>query len=224
MSFVPSYVPNTLTAAQARWLDDVVVPAIVQRGWKVFRGELDLNLVVWRTPRRDGDDFDDWLCVFHGDTGAWRGAILRCTADPGIAALRERKNSDGVAIIAEQQARRAWVIGHHKQGQPDAYPALRQAIDDLMVKRDGDRDALRDPGPKLFRGRGINLHAAASNPFLRPEPWHPGRGVGLWSEGCVVIADAFEYTMIFWPLILASYAKFGPYFTATVIDGADPTW
>ena len=203
---------------------DVVRPAVLKIGGVFFdKGDRNLNLIAGRTPNVQAGLFDDWAFLIQKIDGKWDIESLRITTDPGDP--EHAKNKAGAARIAPQQARGAWEISYHHYGDPERrYPALRQRKP-ILIERHKD-NLLDEPVSTASELIYANWHAAGLSPFVNPfdNRWSPGRRVGNWSEGCIVMADALEYATLFWPTILLSAAAYGPKFTGTLVNIPDPPW
>ena len=165
----------TVPTAQA------VALAVAAKGWLVFRGDHDLNLVALRAVPGTVDAFDDLLCVFYGVTGEpWTFRAFRCTTDPGKPSLEAPKRADGTAQVAVGQHRGAYSFGKHH----DTYECLvpTQPIPVVRYRTLADFEAGKGT-PSTSTTTQIH-HASGS---------HPSTIVGAYSEGCIVLSDPDDF-------------------------------
>ena len=174
----------------------VALERIEKLGHRVFEaGDYNLNLFGIRAAERQAGAFDDALGCAYKVGGQWRVHYWQGTTDPGwlyLDGASERFGVDGTAILCPGQYLGAYTIGPHGRTR---YDALIQS-DDVAVFRDANRDHILDTAPEtITHGRfGINIHAAAVNPYDETSE-APG-SVGPWSAGCqVLLAPGFRDMM-----------------------------
>jgi hypothetical protein len=161
------------------------------KGFKYFLDEtnkgFDVNIVGVRNSAPGSkvtNLFDDTLTISYKENGIWQFKSWPCTTDPGVRAMKQFHNPNGVARLVPGQYRSSHMIGLH-QGK---YKALRQK-GNVTVYRDADKDLEYDTNKEQTGVFGINIHHAGANSSL----------VENWSEGCQVfkkIADFNEFMKI----------------------------
>lgn len=181
----------------------LLLAAMERCQYRVFSGELNLNLIGIRHKNTKENTFNDFMCVLYQVDGKWQFKQFKCTTDPGTYYRKEPINVDGTAIIAAMQHRSLWTFGFH-QGK---YPALVQNKP-VTVHRDKDLDNELDMGATQTGYFGINCHRASAN--------HQSKQVDRWSAGCQVLAspDDFEQLMA---LCRESSQQWGNTFTYTLL-------
>lgn len=185
-------------------------PAILDRvegmGFKVFRGELNVNLIGVRSVARVANVFDDHLHLCYQRDGKWVERVYEITTDPGAYWLENPMRVEGTAILVPDQYRGAYVLGLHR----GKYEAIVQQGGEVAVYRDGDRDKILDPhAQEPSTGYfGINIHRASST--------HKSTEVNRWSAGCQVFADPAEFAE-FLSIVKASMQVYGDRVTYTLI-------
>lgn len=150
---------------------------MMRKGYKIWTGAYDLNVIGIRNPNRMADSFDDTLAIAYLDSlGNKRLELMPITTDPGLNYLKKPMNGKGCAIIAPGQYLGMWRIGMH-QGK---YRALVQ-VKPCTVYRDNNLDNQLDwDTAKAETGLfGINLHYVSSGTIART--------VGNGSAGCQVL-------------------------------------
>mgnify|MGYP003657172885 FL=1 len=183
-------------------------PAVLDRieamGFKVFEGELNVNLIGVRSVSREANKFDDHLHLCYQTGGRWVEHVYTITTDPGTYWLANPSNVDGTAILVPGQYRGAYAIGLHR----GKYEALVQA-GKVAVYRDGDRDNVLDPDvPAEWGHYGINIHRASAH--------RTSTAVEKWSAGCQVFADPEQFAQ-FLSVVKASMEVYGDRVTYTLI-------
>lgn len=194
--------PETLTAEQ-------MLEAYRAGGFRVFTGDLNVNLFGIRTGLKAGA-WDDWIGVlYQNGQAAWQLSIYAGTTDPSDVWLERGNDSrGGTAILVPGQYLSCWQLGEHR-GQ---YKALVQTGPKPMtVYRDGNLDDRLDMDPSTEQTGwfGINLHRASSYRVV-PE-------VGEYSAGCQVIADPADFGELV-GLVEASMARYGANVSYTLFD------
>ena len=163
---------------------DKVILSMKQKGFRLFTGEGELNIVAIRGMRPSGapcenkpNYFDDILILFRFVEGVPELIDLWvCTTEPGRHWTYNPMNPGGAARIDCPGQYTAWQVGYH-QGKAN-HLALVQTGGPIRVRRDRNRDFIQ-AGDKVDTGYfGVNVHhgwnAAYSN-------------IGRTSAGCVVI-------------------------------------
>jgi hypothetical protein len=192
-----------------------VLPAILQRveakGYRVFTGNLNVNIVGVRSVERVADAFDDWLhLVYQSAGGRWVEHRWPITTDPGKDYLLEPMNALGTAFMAPGQYRGAYRLGLHR-GQ---YEALVQAAPVTVYRQktttpepDGTVRYAPTVGP--FTGfYGLNIHRSSA----RGE----SARVGKWSAGCQVFKRLADYNA-FMGIVKQSMEQYGDRVTYTLV-------
>ncbi|WP_165739779.1 hypothetical protein [Pseudoalteromonas sp. Z1A6] len=181
-------------------------------GHKVFEGELNLNIIGIRHANTRANTFNDAICVLYQQNSEWQLKQYKATTDAGIYWRKNPMNIDGTAVLVAGQHKSLWMLGYH-QGK---YRALVQHKP-VVVLRDNNKDTELDtdvtPQAELQQGYfGINCHRANSKTTSTQ--------VDKWSAGCQVFANPNDFDE-FIALCEQSAAKYGPYFTYTLLEQAD---
>ncbi len=183
-------------------------------GYRVFEGELNLNIIGIRHNNTRANTFNDVICVLYQQSGEWQLKQYKATTDAGIYWRTNPMNVDGTAVLIAGQHKSLWKLGYH-QGK---YRALVQHKP-VVVLRDNNQNTELDtevtPQAVLQQGYfGINCHRANSKTTSTQ--------VDKWSAGCQVLASPSDFDE-FIALCDQSAAKYGPYFSYTLLDQADFT-
>lgn len=163
---------------------DKVILCMKEKGFRLFTGEGELNIVAIRGMRPSGvpcenkpNCFDDILILFKfvNDCPVLIDLWV-CTTEPGRHWTVSPMNPGGAARIDCPGQYAGWQVGYH-QGKAN-HLALVQTGGPVKVRRDRNKDYKQD-GDKVDTGYfGVNVHhgwnAAYSN-------------IGRTSAGCVVI-------------------------------------
>ena len=180
-------------------------------GYRVFEGELNLNIIGIRHNNTRANTFNDVICVLYQQGGEWQLKQYKATTDAGIYWRQNPMNIDGTAVLIAGQHKSLWKLGYH-QGK---YRALVQHKP-VVVLRDNDKNTELDTEvtpESLQQGYfGINCHRANSKTTSTQ--------VDKWSAGCQVLANP-SYFDEFINLCDQSAAKYGPYFTYTLLNQSD---
>ena len=160
-----------------------ILDRISKMGFKVFEGELNVNLIGVRSVGREANRFDDHLHLCYQTGGEWVEHVFPITTDPGTYWLENPMRVEGTAILCPGQYRGAYKLGLHR-GQ---YEALVQQGGKVAVYRDGNRDNILDPhGQDPSWGYfGINIHRANSA--------RESTQVDKWSAGCQVFPHPQDF-------------------------------
>lgn len=188
---------------------DDLVRAYDAAGYRLFRGELNLNIFGIRTGL-DAGSWDDWIGLLYEKNGAWQLELYRGTTDPSDEWLLKGNDSrGGTAILKAGQYRSCWQLGTHK-----GYRALQQSGPKPMtVIRDGDKDTELDfDGVEQTGWFGINLHRGSAHQAV-PE-------IGLYSAGCQVIQDPDEFEQLM-NVVAASCDRYGTTVSYTLFDSSE---
>ncbi|MGR6779652.1 hypothetical protein ACU5B6_08485 [Moritella viscosa] len=182
-----------------------LLKAMQAKQYKVFEGELNLNLIGVRHTNTKANSFNDVLCVLYQQDGKWQLVSFKCTTDAGTYYRENPCNVDGTAVLAAMQHRSLWTFGYH-QGK---YPALVQHKP-VTVYRDNNNDNQLDCENNLQRGYfGINCHRASAN--------HESKQVDKWSAGCQVLANPNDFNKLM-ALCHQSSQQWGSTFTYTLLN------
>lgn len=181
-------------------------------GYRVFEGELNLNIIGIRHNNTRANTFNDVICVLYQQSGEWQLKQYKATTDAGTYWRTNPMNVSGTAVLIAGQHKSVWKLGYH-QGK---YRALVQHKP-VVVLRDNDKNTELDtdvtPQAELQQGYfGINCHRANSKTTSAQ--------VDKWSAGCQVLANPNDFNELI-ALCDQSAAKYGPYFSYTLLDQAD---
>ena len=179
--------PTTLlpeVSASGNWFGKVI-DYMNKKKYFICRHPDCKNIIYLEGVNPDGslnDDirnvFNDLRIVFTVDKNGkpdFSSSIWEGTTEPGDFWTFHPMNPKGAARIAFNQYK-AWVVGTHKAGTPQAHEALTQA-EPVSVHRDLNMDFKR-PGDKLDTGDfGINQHWGYDAPL---------GDLGNTSAGCLV--------------------------------------
>ncbi len=184
--------------------------AMIHRGYCVFNGLYNLNIVGIRSEWNAPDHFDDYICVFYDapENGGLRRLlhVFSATTDPGLPWLKNPMNSKGCAVLKPGQYKGMWKMGLHHGRE-----ALIQ-VNPCTVYRDANRDnvidgagtgTIEDTG--LF---GIDMHDAGNDAIT----------VGKWSAGCQVTKRKCDMNFILWLAQKQEVSKKGDHFTYTLLE------
>jgi len=190
---------------------DSVLAAMNSKGYKVFSGELNLNLIGVRNKNTRANTFNDAFCVLYQKSGEWQLEQFKCTTDPGTYYRRNPVNVDGTAVVVPGQYRSLWTFGNHK----GRYPALVQNKP-ITVYRDADEDDELDTNGQVQQTGyfGINCHRANA---VRESSL-----VDKWSAGCQVLADPDDFDHLM-GLCRLSENMWGHTFTYTLLTQEELT-
>jgi len=165
---------------------DQIRESVLAKGFVWFDDKLqkgfDVNIVGIRNSKTGNivtNLFDDFLTQSYWSEGKKMFHQWQITTDPGIKAVKEFHNPNGVFRLKPGQYRRFWEIGLH-QGK---YEALRQ-IGTAIGWRDKNRDLTFDE-VVTDKGSGINCH--------RSNPKTQSQYVENWSEGCQVFQKVADF-------------------------------
>lgn len=191
------YTPNQLLAAMS------------SHGYRVFRGEWNINLIGIRAADQAANSFNDYIAVLFEHLLRWNLFVFPATTDPGVFYRQNPISDKGTAIVMPGQYPRCWELGKHR-GQ---YEALVQR-GPISVSRDNNRDAVLDlDADQLVDAglNGINLHRAS----LSGQSFE----VGKWSAGCQVVRAPWDYDVLM-ALCRRAAVDWGDTFTYTLLDEA----
>ena len=183
---------------------DKIKNAYLNKGYKFFEGELNINLFAVRDVNAKADDkFDCTFGVAYEFKKMNMCETFSCTTIPGIFWLKKFFNEQwgGTAIMAEGQFRNSFVIG--KQHGHDALIQCKA----IPVYRDGNKDLIYDKNPSTIM-KGIfstNIHRAGTNSQI----------IGNWSAGCQVLQKSADMDRIIY-LCRESAKIYGNVFTYTL--------
>lgn len=187
---------------------ELLLAAMKRCNYRVFEGELNLNLIGVRHNNTRANTFNDVMCALYQEGGKWQLKQFKATTDPGTYYRKQPINVDGTAIIAAMQHRSLWTFGYH-QGK---YPALVQNLP-VTVHRDNDLDDeldtdVTDKDVTQTGYFGINCHHASAS--------HESKQVDRWSAGCQVFASPVNFDE-FIKLCRESAQHWGNTFTYTLL-------
>jgi hypothetical protein len=190
---------------------ETLIQAYEATGYRLFRGELNLNIFGIRTGLSAGS-WDDWIGLLYERHGAWQLQLYRGTTDPSDEWLIKGNDSrGGTAILKAGQYRSCWQLGTHK-----GYRALQQTGPKPMtVIRDGDKDSELDfDGAEDTGWFGINLHRGSAHRAV-PE-------IGLYSAGCQVIQDPTQFEELM-DTVASSCELYGKTVSYTLFNASEVT-
>ncbi len=184
-----------------------ILQEIKDRGFKLYTGVYELNIIGVRNNTSKPSKFDDEIhVVYKDDQNRWQHFYGPATTDPGTYWLEHPIVNAGTAILCQGQYLDCYQIGLHK-GQ---YKALVQAKP-VNILRDYDRGATLD----FYNGTaetglfGINIHRAAES------------GISLIADkasaGCQVFANSDDFDKLM-QLCELHRARHGNSFTYTLLD------
>jgi len=162
-------------------------PKIIEQaealGYKVFSGEMDLNLIGVRSSQIVPNKFNDKIYICYIQNGEWFEHCYPITTVAGSYWLQNPTRALGTAVVVhDKQYRSVWSLGKHK----GEYEALVQT-GEILVWRDGNKDDKVDYGGEEYAGYfGINCHRANRN--------HQSSSVDKWSAGCQVFANPSHFS------------------------------
>jgi len=186
-----------------------LLTAMAQNGYRIFEGELNLNIIGVRHKNLRANTFNDVMCVLYQINGKWQLKQFKCTTDPGTYYRKNPLNVNGTAVVAPMQHRSLWTFGFHQS----KYPALVQHKP-ITVFRDGNMDETIDTDvsqPELIKQTGyfgINCH--------RANAFNESKHVDKWSAGCQVFAKPNDFAE-FLTLCRESAQTWGNTFTYTLL-------
>ena len=190
-----------------------ILDVLLVKDYAVFDGDnYDLNIIGIRSKNSVAGEFDDLIVVVYKVNGEWFQECFKCTTDPGVYWLLDKKkkgNKKGTAVLVPGQYRGCWIIDYHS----GRYKALCQRTGDVKVYRDANKDNIIDKDKStidegLF---GVNIHRAHSKYELDT--------VGAYSAGCTVIQRPEDFDRFMW--LAHQQIKHNPTFTKfsyTLID------
>ncbi len=179
-----------------------------KKGYRINELPYQLNIVGVRSPYTTPNRFDDEIHVFFNtDDKGWVYRIFKATTDPGTYWLNNPMSPQGTAILQEGQYIDTYALGMHR----GKYLALVQQLNEVIVLRDYNRDAVLDfstakPQKGWF---GINIHRALVTGKTKSIDRH--------SAGCQVFEDAADFEA-FIKLCMEHRNRHGNKFTYTLID------
>jgi len=136
------------------------------------------------------------LCVVDGDSELVMAC--RCTTDPGREHRRRPMNKNGCAVWDESQVRDGLGFGKHK-GQ---YECLVPVKPIPVLRYDSERDITGTPSTSW--STQVHRASAAKESTV----------VGLWSAGCIVVANPSDFAQ----LMAACRGSQQPTFTVTLME------
>jgi hypothetical protein len=170
-----------------------IMRAMAKRAMVFFSGEYDLNVIFIRSKESQSDKFDDVCLVIYqkkllSGKLEWVMKSFECTTDPGKNWLLSPINVNGTLIIVPGQYKKAFRLGYHNRskGPGKMYRCLEQ-VDKLAYVLDNSRDSkldfslMEDPKNIFWDIRKTNIHRASQ--------WAKSLLVGLYSAGCLVMAE-----------------------------------
>lgn len=187
-----------------------LLAAMERNQYRIFNGELNLNIIGVRHKNTRANTFNDVLCVLFEENGIWQLEQYKCTTDPGIYYRTNPCNVDGTAIVVPMQHRSLWTFGYHR----GKYPALVQNKP-ITVFRDGNKDETINTDvttQNVIKQKGyfgINCHHANAT--------RESTQVDKWSAGCQVLAKPNDFES-FMALCQQSSKKWGDTFTYTLLE------
>ena len=199
-----------------------ILQAVQRKGYKVFEGEYDLNIVGVRMDARlqNPNHFSDHLYVAYMRGGCWEMFWAPLSTTPGDYWLQHPMRREGCAVVAPQQARGAYKIGLHF-----SHPGLLQRGAKVKWYRDNDRDTELDLDPETMTEgyAGLNIHRGSTRARADTDPFSDGPGyVNKFSAGCQVMAPA-DMERVLWlcKKQIATHPSWPELFTYTLITEGD---
>jgi hypothetical protein len=189
---------------------EAVIAEMRRLGYVVFDAkDHDMNVVTLRRIPGTPNTFDDLLCCFYREKGAWIFNAWPCTTDPGSYHLQNPGRVAGTAIVKPGQYRASHEISFHHIGQPNQYEAMRQC-GVLKVWRDADKDAELDYGmnEQDASNSGINIHKAGKD----------SSQVDKWSAGCQVFKKEADFLSFMEKMHLQKSSGLGSKISLTVLE------
>ncbi|KZN61555.1 hypothetical protein [Pseudoalteromonas luteoviolacea] len=186
----------------------VLLSAMELSKHKVFKGELNLNIIGIRATNTRANTFNDLICVLYQKNDEWHLKQFKATTDAGLYWRKSPMNIDGTAVLVPGQHLGLWTFGFH-QGK---YKALVQNKP-VIVLRDNDKNAeleTDEAQAELQLGYfGINCHRASAHT--------ESKQVDKWSAGCQVFANPDDFDE-FIELCVHSASSYGNTFSYTLLD------
>lgn len=165
---------------------DAIIQCMKKKGYKLFTGPYNLNLIGIRSKESKSDSFDDTFCVLYENRN--KEVILEtfpCTTDPGKHYLLNPLNTKGCAIMVPDQYLGVYVVGNHTN-----YEALRQ-VKPMKYVRDNNKDSKLDFS--LYKDeKNIYTEIALTN-IHRASAWKNLLNIGMYSAGCQVIQSPTDF-------------------------------
>lgn len=153
-----------------------------------------IPLGYWIVGVRSEEDapnkYDDKFYLFNGEQFV---KVVTGTTNPGTPILEggflKYKRVGAAVVKSDEWYYNVWAYGLH-QGK---MPALRQ-IGNFIVFRDGDKDNKSEEIGAAIVGSnyGINFHSISNDLSVKKI----GENIGGYSEGCQVINNVEQYSMI----------------------------
>ncbi len=183
----------------------VLIEALRSKGYRLFEGQLNMNIIGIRAIDAQANTFNDFICLLYQHGGQWHVKAYPATTDPGVYYRENPENVKGTAIVVPGQYPICWQLGKH-QGKYDALVQRGK----ITVYRDNDTDQTLDldPSTKESGFFGINCHRANKT--------STSTSVGKWSAGCQVLASPDDFEQ-FMNLCRDSAKYYGPRFTYTLL-------
>lgn len=183
---------------------DNLIQQIESKGYVLFKGDYNLNLIGIRAKDNTANTFNDLICVLYQLSNKWILKAYKATTDPGIYYREHPSNVDGTAILFPTQHRAAFTLGKHK----GEYPCLVQCKP-VKVYRDKDKDQVLDYVNPTDTFSGIQIHRANSK--------KESTVVNNWSAGCQVFASPNDFAD-FMALYFTSKGLYGNKITYTLLE------
>ena len=200
---------------------DEIRAKVIANNYKFFEGELNLNMIWERTSQVFTNKFDDFLHIVYQQNGNNQVLTIPATTKPGLygaGAILNPPTVNGVTgtdVIIPNQYGATWKfidVGQFYPGKtyPWTHPYFQQ-IRGVNYWRDGEK--ILKITEELEHDNtidGTNWHV------MSPENSDGDGNVNNWSEGCMGSYWSAWNSIL--PIVRASVAKFGPFFTGTLID------
>jgi len=192
---------------------DSIKKSVLNKNYKWFDGELNLNFVWERTSDIITNKFTDYLYIAYTENSANKILIIPATTKPGLKGSIDSpityEGITGTSVIIPDQYLSSWQF-HDTFTEFTEYPYFRQ-IKGINYWRDGNKDLVIDhvneQDNKLFQ---THWHRMSQNDTY-------GSGlVNNWSLGCMGSPEPMFKLIL--PIVRNSIKKWGDVFTGTIIE------
>lgn len=192
-----------------------LINTMKEKGYVVFEGDYDLNIIGIRSKTSKSDSFDDEIHVLYKLRDSWQHESFAATTDPGKHWLLNPMNVKGTIIMVPGQYRSVYQLGIHGINGSDPHEALRQ-IGKIAYVRDNNRDNKLDFD--LYKdSKNIFWDIAYTN-IHRASRLKTVLGVGMYSAGCQVIQKPSDFDRFMYLCKQQKRYGHGDKFTYTLLD------